>query len=71
MPKEDTFSFPLKHIDVARSTYTDLDVMQEKRIDDHWNVESNRNLSDSWKEITKFTPLKERTSQRICGLETD
>ena len=26
--------FPLKFVDVTRSTYTDLDVMQEKRIDD-------------------------------------
>ena len=28
--------------------------MQEKHIDDHWNVDSNRNLSDSWKGFTKF-----------------
>ena len=37
------------YIDVTRSTYTDLDVMQEKRVDDYWNVDSNRSLSDSWK----------------------
>ena len=33
MPKEETFPIPLKYIDVTRSTYTDLDVMQEKRVD--------------------------------------
>ena len=34
--------------------------MQEKRIDDHWNVDPNRGLSDSWKGFTKFTLLKEK-----------
>ena len=41
MPKEETFPVPLKYIDVTRSTYTDLDVMQEKLVDDYWNVDSN------------------------------
>ena len=41
VPKEETFSVPLKCMDVTRSTHTDLDVMQEKRIDDYWNVDSN------------------------------
>ena len=34
VPKEKTFPIPLKYIDVTRSTQTDLDVMQEKRLDD-------------------------------------
>ena len=33
--------------------------MQEKRIDDFWNVDENRSLSDSWTGFTKFTLLKE------------
>ena len=61
VPKEETFPIPLKHIDVSRSTHTDLDVLQGERIDDHWNVGSNRHLSDSWKGFTKFTLLKEKT----------
>ena len=36
VPKEETFSIPLKYIDVARSTHIDLDVMQEKRVNDYW-----------------------------------
>ena len=61
---------PLKYIDVARSTDTDLDALQEKRIDDYWNVDSNRHLSDSWKGFTKFTLLKEKNLQSdICGRE--
>ena len=58
VPKEETFPIPLKYIDVARSTHTDLDVMQEKRIDDR-KVDANRNLSYSWTGFTKFTLLKE------------
>ena len=46
--KKSPFPVPLKYIDVIRSTHTDLDVTHEKRIDDHWNVDGNRNLSDSW-----------------------
>ena len=57
-------SIPLKYIDVTRSTHTDLDVMQEKRVDDCWDVDSNRSLSDSWKGFTKFTLLKEKPPKR-------
>ena len=39
VPKEQTFSIPLKYIDVTRPTCTDLDIMQEKRVDDFWIVE--------------------------------
>ena len=60
MPKEETIPIPLKYFDVTRSTHTDLDVLQEKRIDDYWNVESGRHLSNSWKGFTKFTFLKEK-----------
>ena len=54
MPKEETSPIPLKHIDLTRSTHTDLDVMQEKRIDDDWNFDTNKSLSDS------LTLFKER-----------
>ena len=35
---------------MTRSTHTDQDVSQERRIDDYWNVDSSRHLSNSWKE---------------------
>ena len=41
-----TFTIPPKYIEVTRSTQTHLDVLPEKRIDDYWNVDSNRSLSD-------------------------
>ena len=45
-------------------TRTDLDVLQEKKIDDYWNVDPKKHLSDSWRRFTKFTLLKE-VSKRI------
>ena len=50
---------PLKYIDVSWSRHIDLDVMQEKRIEDYWNVDMNRSLSDSLTRFTKILELKE------------
>ena len=47
-------------IDVTRTTHKGLDVLQEKRIDDYWNVDSSKHLSDSWQGFTEFTLLKEK-----------
>ena len=73
VPKEETFSIPLKCVDVTRSAHTDLEVKQEKRIDDYWNVDLNRSLSDTWKGFTKFTVLKEKPPKQYMwsGVETD
>ena len=57
--KEESFLIPLKYIDVIRSTCTDVDVLQEKRINDYWNVDVDRTLSDSWTDFTRFTLLNE------------
>ena len=38
-PREESFPIPLKFIDVSRTTHTNLDVKQEKRIDDYWNID--------------------------------
>ena len=59
-PREESFPIPLKYIDVSRSTCTNLDVKQEKRIDDYWNINGSRDLSDSWTGFTQFTPLSEK-----------
>ena len=48
-PREESFPIPLKYIDVSRTTHTNLDVTQERRIDDCWNIDG---LSDPW---TGFT----------------
>ena len=47
-PREESFLIPLKYIDVSRTTLTNLDVMQERRIDGNWNIDGSRDLSDPW-----------------------
>ena len=55
MSKEESFPFPLKYIDVTRNTSTSPDVMLEKNIDDYWNVDGDREWSDTWTGYTRFT----------------
>ena len=59
-PREESFPIPLKYIDVSRTTHTNLDVKQEKRIDDYWNIDGSRDLSDPWTGFTQFTSLDEK-----------
>ena len=58
-PREESFLVPLKYIDVTR-THTNLDVKQENRIDDYWNIDGSRDLSDLWTGFTQFTPFDEK-----------
>ena len=60
MPKEESFPIPLLYIDVSRTTHTNLDVMQESRIDDYWNVDGSRDMSDSWTGFNQYTQLEEK-----------
>ena len=59
-PKEESFPFPLKCIDVPRTTHPNLDVKKEKRIDEYWNIDGSRDLSDPWTSFTQFTLLDEK-----------
>ena len=59
-PREESFPIPLKYINVTRTTHTNLDVKQEKRIDDYWNIDGSRDLSDPWTGFTQFTLLEEK-----------
>ena len=59
MPKEESFVIPMKCIDVTRTTKTTLDVLLEN-IEDYWNVDGERELSDPWTRFTRFISLKER-----------
>ena len=44
-----------------------------RSVDDCWNVDSSKHLSDSWRGFRKFTLLKEKASKRIFVVpgETD
>ena len=59
-PREESLPIPLKYIDVSRTTHTNLDVKQEKRIDDYWNIAGSRDLSDYWTGFTQFILLEEK-----------
>ena len=59
-PREESFPIPLKYIEVSRTTCTNLDVKQEKRIDNYWNVDWSRDLSDPWTGFPQFTLLEEK-----------
>ena len=59
-PREESFPIPLKCIDVSRTTHTNLDVKQEKRIDDDWNIDGPRDLSYCGTGFTQFVLLKEK-----------
>ena len=58
--REESFLIPLKYIDISRTTLTNLDVKQERRIDDYRNIDGSRDLSDSWTGFTQFTLLEEK-----------
>ena len=47
--------------------------MQESRIDDYWNIDGSRDLSDSWTVFTQFTLLSEKPPDGFLwsGRETD
>ena len=35
--------------------------MQERRVDEYWNIDGSRDLSDSWTGFTRFILLEEKT----------
>ena len=63
--REESFPVPLKYIDVSRTTRTNLEVKQERRIDNNWNIDGSRALSDSWTSFTQFTLLEEKPPTRM------
>ena len=58
-PREESFPIQIKYIDASRTTRTNLDVILERRIDDYWNIDGSRNLSDSWTGFTQVALLSE------------
>ena len=77
VPKEESFPIPFRQIDVTRATTTTLDVLQERRIDDYWNVDGHRDLSEAWIGFTQFTILNEKppdgytwSGRRLTNMQT-
>ena len=61
-PREESFPIPLKYIDVSRTTHTNLDVKQEKRIDDYRNIDGSRDLSHPWTGFHTIYSIGRKTS---------
>ena len=64
-PREESFPIPLKYVDVSRTTHTNLDVKQEKCIDDYWNIDGSRDLSDPWTGFYTIYSIGRKTSKQI------
>ena len=60
LSREESFPIPLKYIDVTRTTHTNLVVKQGKRIDDNWNIDGSRDLTDPWTGFIQLTLLEEK-----------
>ena len=62
--REESFPIPLKYIDISRTTHTNFDVKQEQRIDDYWNIDGSRDLSDPWTGFHTMYSIGRKTSRR-------
>ena len=65
VPREESFPIPPRYIDVTRATSATLDVLLERRIDDYWIIEGDRDLSDAWTGFPRFTILNAKPSRRV------
>ena len=54
----------MEYIDVNRATHTNLDVKQERRIDEYWNIDGSRDLSDSWTGVPGVRLTKRQATSR-------
>ena len=66
-PREESFPFPLKYIDVSRTTLTNLDVKQEKLIDDYGNIDGSKDFLILGQVSPSLFYWKKNFSTDICG----
>ena len=65
MPKKESFPIPLKYIDVTRTSYTSLDVMLEKQIEEQWNVDGKKRIVRRMDRIHKICSIKGKATGRM------
>ncbi|MHC4952052.1 MAG: integrase catalytic domain-containing protein, partial [Planctomycetota bacterium] len=58
VPSDPESPIPTKFLDVLRTTFTDLGNEEENQINDYWNVQGNRVLSDNWVGKTNIPILR-------------
>ena len=54
VPNDSNSPLLTKYLDVERLTYTSLETLSESRIEDCWNLDGEKELSDSWTGKTVF-----------------
>ena len=59
LPKKSSVLFLLEYIDVVRQTKTNLDILEETIVDDVWNIDAKRHLSENWSGSVAFRILNE------------
>ena len=59
VPRAAPCPVPWKYIDVTRDTQCIIGKMLQRSIDEYWNVDWNRDLSDAWTGFSRFTILDE------------
>ena len=59
VPKEETFPTPMRYSDVV-GRIRPWTWLQQSRMDDQWNIDGDRNLSDPWSGFTQFTKTNEK-----------
>ena len=64
-PREEPFPVPLRYIDVSRTTDTNLDVKQQRRIDDYWNVDGVKRFVWFLDNFHSVHSIRRETSRRI------
>ena len=62
-PKDD-FLIPLNHIDVQRHIKTIIDALHKAKIDDYWNVDGDKSLSEPKIGVTRFALLNKKSRKR-------
>ena len=72
-PTDPDCPMPTKYLDVTRRTYTSIETEQEKCIEDFWNVDGSRALTEEWVgktifEYRHFPPKKDHCW--VAGRET-
>ena len=68
VPRDESVPIPLRYSDVTRATRAMLGVMLERRMDDCWNIDGDRDLSDSRTGFTRFTIFNENAQMGKHGL---
>ena len=68
---EDDFPRPLNYNEVQRQTTTSLDVVQEATIDDYWNIDGDKSLSEPWIGGTRFALPRKIHQNDIRGFKGD